>query len=53
VPLLALAIREPADGKEIGRFEEANTVSERQPLTRCQLVGDLDQTGVPQTCRGE
>jgi hypothetical protein len=43
--LLALAVGQPSDGKQIGRIEEADAVVERQPFTGPQLVVDVGQPG--------
>ena len=44
VALLALAIREPADGVQIGTLEQPHAVVERQPLAGVELVGDVGET---------
>ena len=43
--LLALAVREPSDGEQIGALEQANAVVERQPFAGAQLVVDVGESG--------
>ena len=45
VALLALAVRQPADGQQIGRVEQADAVLEREPFAGLQLVVDVGQPG--------
>ena len=45
MPLLALAVREPADGEQIGALEQPHAVVERQPLAGVELVGDIGEAG--------
>ena len=45
MPLLALAVREPADGEQVGRVEQADAVLEREPFACLQLVVDVGQPG--------
>ena len=41
MPLLALAVGEPAERERVGAGEEADAVFERQPLARVELRGDV------------
>ena len=45
VPLLALAVREPADGQQIGASNRRHAVVESQPLAGVELVGDVEKVG--------
>ena len=43
VPLLALAVGQPADGEEIRAGEEPDTVLELEPDAAVELVRDVEQ----------
>jgi hypothetical protein len=45
VTLLALAIGEPADRKQIRRLEQPHAVVEREPLAGLEFAVDLGQSG--------
>jgi len=44
VALLALPVRQPADGEQIGALEQADPVLQRQALSGRELGGDLAET---------
>jgi hypothetical protein len=45
MPTLALAIREVANGQEVGRLEQAHAIFEGQPLAGLEPGSDVGQTG--------
>jgi hypothetical protein len=47
---LALAIRQPADGEQIGRLEQPNAIVEREPFATAKLFVDVSQTGGCKAC---
>ena len=47
--LLALAIRQPADGQQIGRVEETNALFQSQSKTGVELIGDVEKVGGRET----
>ena len=49
MPLLALAIGEPADRQQIRRLEQAHAVVETQALAGVELVGDVGEAGGGET----
>jgi hypothetical protein len=50
VTLLALAVRQPADGQQIRRREQAHAVGERQSLAGGEFVGDVGEAGRLEAC---
>src|SRR5262249_23119194 len=48
VALLALAVRQPADGQKVRRLEQTDAVFERQSNSGIQLVSDVEEVGVRQ-----
>ena len=44
MPPLPFAVGEPAEGEEIGRFEQADTVGHFQPQPGVQFVGDIGES---------
>ncbi len=44
MPLLANVVRKPSDSQQIGRAKQQNSVVDRQPFARQNLVGDRLQT---------
>jgi hypothetical protein len=53
VTLLALAVRQPANGEQIGRLEQAHAVGERQSLAGGEFVGDVGEAGRLKACSGK
>ena len=44
--LLALAVREPADGQQVRRLEQADAVLEVEAHAGIELVGDVVEAGL-------
>ncbi len=40
---LALAVREPADGEQVGRVEQPHAIRQVEPDTRVELLGDVSK----------
>ena len=49
VLLLALAVRQPANGEQIRTIEQSNPVGEIQPTAGVEFCGDVFQAGGAQT----
>ena len=45
MPLLALAVGEPADGEQVGAVEQPDAVARDQALAGVELVGDVGEAG--------
>jgi hypothetical protein len=45
VPLLALAVRQPADEEQVVTLEQANAIAEIEPNAAVEFVCDVGQAG--------